>query len=117
VPRIFNKQVDSFISKPTVLLEKEITDQLTLWRENDAGFKAILRNSPVLQEAALLSENLSLLSNAGLQALQYIKDGRRAGAAWLQQQTGIVAKARQQGGRCELQVVDAIEKLIKQAAE
>lgn len=117
VPRIFNKQVDSFLSKQTPSLENKITGQLTLWQQNDAAFKIILNNSPVLQEAAPLSQNLSLLAGAGLQAMQYIKANNKAGAAWLRQQAVIITNARQQGGRCDLQVVDAIEKLIKQAAE
>ncbi|HWB25126.1 MAG TPA: family 20 glycosylhydrolase [Chitinophagaceae bacterium] len=117
VPRIFNRQVDSFLVRQTSYLENKIIEQLTLWQQNDADFKLILKNSPVLQEAATLSQNLSLLSGSGLQALQYIRDGKKAGAVWLQQQAAIVTNARQQGGRCELQVVDAIEKLIKLAAE
>ena len=71
VPRIFNKQVDEFLSKPSPKLEKEIYDQLIVWKENDAQFKLLLHNSPVLLEAASLSENLSLLAEAGLQAIQY----------------------------------------------
>jgi len=117
VPRVFNKQVDSFLLKPTSSLEKEITEQLTLWRQNDEAFKLILKNSPVLQEAASLSQNLSVLASAGLDALHYIHDKQKAGADWLKQSLTTVTAARRQGGRCELQVVDPIEKLIKLAAK
>jgi hexosaminidase len=117
VPRIFNKQVDEFLSKPSPELEKEISDQLVLWKENDAQFKLLLNNSPVLLEAASLSENLSLLAAAGLEAIQFIDEHKQAESNWLEQKLAVVTKSRQQGGRCELQVVDAIQKLIQHAAD
>jgi hexosaminidase len=117
LPRLFSKQVDSFLTQPTAALEKNIEQWLTVWKDNDAQFNITLRNAPVLQEAALLSKNLSLLASAGLDALHYIHNKQKASTDWLKQSLTIVADARQQGGRCELQVVDPIEKLIKQAAE
>ncbi len=117
VPRIFNKQVDEFLSKPSPELEKEISDKLILWKENDAQFKLLLKNSPVLLEAASLSENLSSLAEAGLEAIQYIHDNKNAGSDWLKEKQAIVTKAKQQGGRCELQVVEPIQKLIQRAAQ
>lgn len=117
LPRVFNKQVDSFLAKPSAALENSIREWLTVWKNNDAQFKVMLRNAPVLQEGALLSENLSLLASAGLDALQHINDKQKANADWLKRSLAVVTAARQQGGRCELQVVDPIEKLIKQASE
>ncbi len=117
VPRIFNKQVDEFLSKPSPGLEKEISQKLILWKENDAQFKLLLNNSPVLLEAASLSENLSSLAEAGLEAIQYIHDHKKAGSEWLQEKLAVANKAKQQGGRCEIQVVDAIQKLIQRAGD
>jgi len=116
VPRIFRKQVDSFLANPSSTLNKEITEKLILWKDNDVQFREVLRNSPILQEAALLSENLSAMASAGLEAIQYIKEQKRPAGDWLQQKLMIVTQAREQGGRCELQVVDAIQKLIVSAA-
>ena len=117
VPRIFNKQVAEFLSKPSPELEKQISEKLILWKENDAQFKLLLNNSPVLSEAASLSENLSSLAAAGLEAIQYIHDNKKAGSDWLQEELAVANKANQQGGRCEIQVVDAIQKLIQRAAD
>jgi hexosaminidase len=116
IPRIFRKQVDSFLFNPSSTLFGEITDKLILWRDNDAKFREVLRNSPILQEATQLSENLSKLASSGLEAIQYIKDRKKQTANWLQQNLIIVTQAREQGGRCQLQVVDAIQKLIINAA-
>lgn len=113
VPRIFNEQVEAFLVNPSKNSEKEITDKLTLWKENDLQFKKLLHNSPTLREAALLSENLSALASAGLEAIQYIHDQKKADTEWLKQKLVITNSAKQQGGRCEIQVVNTIQKLIE----
>jgi len=116
-PRVFNKQVEVFLLNPSAELEKNINEKLTLWKENDTRFKLLLRNSPVLEEAATLSANLSLLADAGLEATQYLREHKKAGADWLKEKLAIATNARKQGGRCEIQVADAIQKLIQRAAE
>ncbi|MBA4167460.1 MAG: family 20 glycosylhydrolase, partial [Chitinophagaceae bacterium] len=116
VPRLFNKQVDNYLRQPLQASELQIAGQLAIWKNNHTGFLATLRNSPVLQEAVSLSENLSQLAAAGLSAIEYIHSNKKAGAGWLQQQMDIVEKSKQQGGRCELQVVAPVEKLIQAAA-
>lgn len=116
-PRVFNQQVENFLLKPSDELEKNITEKLNLWKENDTRFKLLLNNSPVLEEAASVSANLSLLAEAGLEAIQFLHEHKKAGEVWLKEKLGIAMKARQQGGRCEIQVVDAIQKLIQRTAE
>jgi hexosaminidase len=117
VPRIFNKEVEAFLIHPSSELEKNISEKLILWEENDAPFKLLLQNSPALMEAASLSENLSSLASSGLEAIQYLHDHKKAGEDWLKEKLLITAKAKQQSGRCEIQVVDAIQKLIQSAGE
>ena len=116
LPRIFRLETDLYLKNPGPEAEKKITDQLTIWKNNHPYFLETLRCSPELKEAVSLSENLSQLAAAGLAAIAIIHAGKKAGDDWLRQQLAIAAKAREQGGRCELQVVDPIEKLIKAAA-
>ncbi|MEO6288894.1 MAG: hypothetical protein ABIO76_03170, partial [Ginsengibacter sp.] len=93
-----------------------VTNQLKIWKDNNNDFLVTLANSPILREAALLSANLSQLAASGLAALSFLQDQKKAGKDWLEQQLDIVEKAKQQGGRCELQVVEPIERLIRAAA-
>jgi hexosaminidase len=116
VPRHFNQQTESFLKQPSEEQEKNITEQLKTWKDNNNNFLVTLRNSPVLQEAAILSANLSQLAASGLVAMSFLHDHKKAGKEWLEQQLDIVEKAKQQGGRCELQVVAPIERLIRAAA-
>ena len=115
-PRIFNRQVASFLINPSPELEKTINEKLTLWKENDLPFQQLVKKSPVLQEAASLSKSLSKLGEAGIQAMQYIREHHNPGKDWLQEKMDLIKDARKQGGRCELQVVDAVQRLIEKAA-
>jgi len=115
-PRIFNQQVDSFLLNPNGAIEKSILDKLIVWRDNDIAFRQLIPNAPALQEAAPLSANLALLSAAGIEAMDFLKNGTRADENWLSEKNKIIQQSRQQSGRCELQVVNAIEKIILKAA-
>jgi hexosaminidase len=116
IPREFNKLVDSFLKQPSPVLQQHIAGQLVIWKNNHSNFLITLRNSPVLQEAAPLSENLSMLAAAGLSAIEFIQSNGKPGNNWLKQQLEIVERSREQSGRCELQVVTPIEKLIRASA-
>ncbi len=115
-PRIFSREVDSFLLHPSPALRQLLWDKLNCWKQNDALFQRLLLGAPVLREAAGLSRNLSLLAGAGLDAMEALDAGRKMDGAWLEQQLLVAARARQQGGRCELQVVDAVQRLIERAA-
>ncbi|MEP7257663.1 MAG: family 20 glycosylhydrolase [Flavitalea sp.] len=117
LPRLFRSLVREFLDKRTPALERQITDQLMIWKDNDSAFRKTLRNSPVLEEAAGLSENLSKIATVGLEALQFIRGGSSPGKSWTADQIIILQSARQSGGRCELQVVDPIEKLVEAAGD
>jgi hexosaminidase len=116
VPRVFARQVTDFLVNHSASLQTAINSQLTLWKENDIAFRQLLLNAPVLEEASLLSQHLSLLAAAGLESMEYIRQQKIAGNDWFGQQQAIIKMARQQGGRCEIQVVDAIQQLVEKAA-
>jgi hypothetical protein len=115
-PRHFTGQVEDWLAHPSSGLEREIDGELRIWKDNDTAFARLLRNSPVLGEAASLSANLAALAAAGLEAMQYLHDGVVADSDWLSQALAVVKRARLQGARCEIQVVDPIEKLIERSA-
>ena len=117
VPRNFKKDVNLFLKQPSAELGKKITDLLSIWKDNDSKFQMTLLNSPVLQEAASLSQNLSKLAASGLSAMEYLRKRTKPGDDWLLQQLSIVENAKQQGGRCELQVVAPVEQLIRAAVQ
>ncbi|HEX9514070.1 MAG TPA: family 20 glycosylhydrolase [Puia sp.] len=111
-PRIFNRQIRDWIMHPSPELEQKIIQQLTIWKDNDTALRKLLARSPVLQEAAPLSASLSALAAAGIEAMQYIHEHTQAGKDWLHRQSAVAGHAKEQSGRCEIQVVGSIEQLI-----
>ena len=112
VARLFRKDVSGWINARDAEQEKRITENLMRWRDNHPEFLKLVQRSPQLSEAIVLSENLSAISVIGLEAMRRIKGKQKSDAGWKQKSLQACEKAKQQGGRCDLQVVSAIEKLI-----
>jgi hexosaminidase len=117
VAREFRKHVSAYCSSGDAKLLKDIKENLVKWRDNDTVFRALVKRSPVLGEAGILSENLARISEKGLEATGYLEKGIKAPAGWKGKCMLLTNKAREQGGRCDLQVVTAIEELIETASK
>jgi hexosaminidase len=116
VAREFRRKVTTYCSRGDTILEDDIIMHLIMWKENNVAFQAIIKRSPVLEEASGLSENLAIISEKGLQAIGYMKKGAKPPAGWKDKSLELTERAKEQGGRCDLQVVSAIEELIESAA-
>jgi hexosaminidase len=117
LPRIFHGLVKEYLSGRSADLGKKISAQLISWKNNHSEFLLLIRNSPILKEAESLSENLSAIAASGLTAIQYLHDGHHAGKEWVEAQMNILQKAKESGGRCELQVIIPIEELVLAASD
>lgn len=115
IAREFRKKVSIFCVTRDKLLEKDITQHLQMWKDNHADFLAIVKRSPVLTEAVGLSENLASIAGVGLQSIVYINNHSSPPGGWKTESLRITKKAKEQGGRCDLQVVTAIEELVNAA--
>jgi hexosaminidase len=114
--REFRNNVTKWCRSGDKALEENILSHLRMWKENDAPFRELVKRAPVLQEASGLSENLARISDIGLQAVGYIKSGTKTPASWKSKCLKITLEAKEQGGRCDLQVVTAVEELVEKAA-
>lgn len=115
-PRLFNALVQRYLAEPDVITLKSLKEKLLSWQANDSAFQKLIPMAPQLQEAAGLSKQLFLLATAGLEALEFINQHKQADNAWLNDKKVLLRTSREQGGRCELQVVDGIQQLIEKAA-
>lgn len=115
VAREFRKNVSIYCATRDTLLEKDIIGHLQIWKANHAKFMELIKRSPVLSEAAGLSENLAKIANVGLQAIGYLNNHSSPPTGWKGETLKITKKAKEQGGRCDLQVVTAIEELVNAA--
>ena len=112
VAREFRKNVSAYIKLRDKDLEKGITSYLLLWRDNHNKFLELVKKSPVLQEAVILSKNLSAISVIGLEAIRFINTKTVPPTNWKTTANTALRKAGEQGGRCDLQVVTAIKALV-----
>lgn len=117
VAREFRKNVSNYCITKNAAIGKDITEHLQLWKNNHAGFMQLVKKSPILNEAVGLSENLARISETGLKAMGYLKNHSAPPAAWKAESLDITKKAKEQGGRCDLQVVTAIEELVNSASK
>ena len=77
----------------------------------------LVNKSPVLKEAEILSLNLSKIAAAGLDAVMHLHEGNDVSKEWLAEQLEILENAKVSGGRCELQVITPIQKLVEAASD
>ena len=117
VAREFRNAVSTYCLSKDKTKQAAIIEKLNLWKKNDSAFKQLIKQSPVLQEAAILSTNLALIATIGLEAVHYIATKTSPPPSWKEHSMGVTKKATQQGGRCDLQVVTAIDQLVVAATK
>lgn len=110
----FNVEVQFFLSSqasnPTLISHLRAT--LALWRDNDARLKPLLQSSFLLQEDAQLSQALSQVGTAGLEALDYLEHGQPAPADWKSAQIALLEVARKPKSQLLLMVAGPVENLV-----
>jgi hexosaminidase len=117
--RRFSAAVDPFIASnfQDTKAEAYIRERLSAWQDNDARLQPLLQNSYLLKEVSPVSQNLSALGAAGLQALDYIDKHESAPSAWRAQQIALAQEAGKPTGDLILAVVPAIQKLVDASAQ
>jgi hexosaminidase len=116
--RHFNDLVQTFIQSgyKDQAAEAQIRSQLTTWRDNDARLHPLLAQTFLLQEDLTLSQNLSAVGLAGLQALDYLDKGQPAPDSWKTQQLAVIAQAKTREADLLLMVVTPVQQLVEASA-
>jgi hexosaminidase len=112
--RQFSNLVQSFVQSgyKDQAAEAQIRHWLTIWRDNDAKLHSLLEQSFLLEEDVQLSQDLSALGAAGLQALDYIDKGQAIPDSWKAQQAGFLDQAGKPKAALLLMVAPPIRQLI-----
>lgn len=92
--------------------ETEIRDRLIVWRDNDAQLEPMIAKSSVLKELSPVSQNLSALGAAGVEALGYIDRGEKPPADWKTQALAAVQRAQDPQADVYIAITPAIEALV-----
>ncbi len=112
--RHFSDLVQAFVQSgyKDQAAEAQIRMWLTTWRDNDVRLQPLLGQTYLLQEDALLSQDLSALGAAGLQALDYLDKGQTAPDSWKTQQTALIEQSKKPMTDLLLMVVAPVQQLV-----
>jgi hexosaminidase len=118
VARQFSQDVDQFVSSKfqDAKAKSNIRVLLLAWRDNGNELRPLLQNSFLLKELAPVSQTLSSLAGAGLQALDYIDKGERGPDSWHKEQVAIFQQAEKPVADLFLAVAPAVHKLVEASA-
>lgn len=111
--RRFRKLTDEFVDSKKSENVVEMTAMLQSWKTNHAELEKTIKASPVLKEIEAMSQDLSSVSKVGLEAIEYVKKGKKAPEKWIAESKAALAQAKKPRGQTELAIAPAIEKLIK----
>jgi len=111
--REFNRCVDEFLKSKDAEKEKSIKQWLNIWKANHEKLLPIIYQSPIIKEIESLSQNLSDISEIGLEALVLLREGNSAPIKWLDKADALIEEAREPYGQTEIHVVDGIENLVR----
>jgi hexosaminidase len=92
--------------------EVQIRAFLVTWSENDAKLRPVIEKSFLLQEVAPISEDLSALSSAALQALDYVDRSETSPDQWRSQQSALIERAKSPRSALLLPVAAPLQQLI-----
>ena len=110
--RDFNKLIDKYLISKDEQDACKISDYLTMLKGNNNQLKTVINKSPILKEIEPLSENLSALTEKGLEALTIIESNNKAIAEWVNKADIILDNSYIPYGKVKIAIVDGIKKLI-----
>lgn len=118
VGRRFSELVNQFVASnfQDDQVKAEIRALLISWRDNDNRLRPLLQNSYLLKELSPVSQSLTLLGGAGLQAVDYIEKDERAPDSWRNEQIAVIQQAQKPAADLVLAVAPAVQKLVEAAA-
>jgi hypothetical protein len=94
----------------------EIRGWLNQWQQNHVNLQPLLDQSFLLSEDKPLSEDLSAMAAAGLQALDAMDKNQSLPDAWRTEQLAVVARSNSPRANLLLTVAPPIQKLIDAVA-
>jgi hexosaminidase len=116
--RTFRSELDRYLlSAPGARDDAALRAIFTSWRGNHAALEPVLTASALGQEARPLSRDLGALGTLGLEALDSIRGGTQAPAAWATRARDTVMAAAPARAEVELAVVPGVTKLVLAASQ
>lgn len=118
VAREFSELVGAYLQSgpQKSAAEAQMRIWLSKWQQNHANLQPLLNQSFLLAEDKPLSEDLSALAAAGLQALDALDKSQSLPDAWRTEQLAVVTRSNSPRANLLLMVAPPMQKLIDAAA-
>jgi hexosaminidase len=112
--RQFSDIVDRIVgSKAEPQDWEQAQEWLVLWRDNDTQLQALLPKSELTAELVPVATSLHLVSQVGLDAVNYLREHHAAPEGWKTQQTAFLKDAEKPQGVLLNMVAPAVLKLVQ----
>lgn len=117
--RQFALNLDAFLSDAPrfALYRPNLEQTLAEWQSASRALGPMIDRSPALQEARPLANNLSIIAEAGLEAMSYLSNGVAPTTAWRDAQLARLDEAAKPKAALEFVVITSVRKLVIAAAE
>ena len=117
--RDFNSNVDAFLSDAPrfALYRSKLERALAEWQMASRTLGPMIDQSPALQEARPLANDLSAIAESGLEALSYLSSGNTPTTEWRQTQLAKLDEAAKPKAALEFVVLTSVRKLVIAAGE
>lgn len=117
--RRFAAAVDDFISDAPrfAVYRRGLGETLAEWQSAGLALGPLIDRSPALQEARPLVNNLSDISQVGLEAMAYLSAGETPTVQWRDAQLAKLDEATKPKAALEFVVIPSVRKLVFAAAE
>lgn len=96
--------------------EAEIRALLTRWQNSQTDIQASAEQSFLMKELVPLSQSLSVLGTAGLEALDFLDRGNGAPQDWKTRQLAAIEDAKKPKAQLLIMVAPSVQKLVEAAA-
>jgi hexosaminidase len=110
--RLFSELVDRLGAN-----KDAVRKQLLAWRDSREALLPLLQQSALLEEDLPLAEDLSVVAQAGLQALDYLDAGKPAPPSWVKDQLTVLDLAAKPRAEVMLMIVPPVRKLVEAAGK
>ncbi len=117
--RQFASNVDALLSDAPrfALYRPNLERALVEWQTAGRALGPMIDRSPALQEARPLANNLSVIADAGLEAMSYLSAGDAPTTEWRDAQLAKLDEAAKPGAALEFVVITSVRKLVIASAE
>ena len=111
--RQFAGRVDRLLASHSEEERNAVRATLERWRDNNARVLPILQQAWLMQDVPPLSQDLTAVAVAGLQAIEYLQSGVPAPDSWRQAQIAFLEQARKPRADMLIMIVPAVRKLVE----